>query len=503
MFDKQLKESFVSNLNGTSILEVTVGLCLPNLLMLLRGLVFVLHYQKYGLQFYSWKAHLFLDVIILILPLIACFTVLSDFLYLATIVTTATCGLLLCLIYSGRTTYMKLPFKRIYKNFLVEQVVNDTVPAVTALRALLNVFTAVCILAVDFPIFPRRYAKAETYGTGLMDIGVGSFVFANALVSPEAKGRGGKLHSKLSVVVKQLFSVWPIFLLGLVRLVSVKSVDYHEHVSEYGVHWNFFFTLAVVRVLSSLLLTILPTHKAWIVATVFVSGYQVLLETTPLKSFILYGSDGTGTRLGFLNANREGIVSLIAYTGIYMAGVQAGLYVLKKRMFIKDWISDTWKLMSVGFLLFLIFLFVGIFLEPVSRRLANLTFCLWIISLGIIFLSFILLINLVLVSAKYLVPGSKVLCTWDICKSPGSCMKQDISQKGGKKEVLFCLIEAINRNQLFFFLLSNVMTGLVNMLIDTIHSSTILSLCVLILYMYINCLIIYILHISDISVKWW
>ena len=47
--------------------------------------------------------------------------------------------------------------------------------------------TAVCILGVDFPVFPRRFAKTETFGFGLMDIGVGSFIFASGLVSQEAR----------------------------------------------------------------------------------------------------------------------------------------------------------------------------------------------------------------------------------------------------------------------------------------------------------------------------
>jgi hypothetical protein len=47
--------------------------------------------------------------------------------------------------------------------------------------------TSICILAVDFPVFPRRFAKTEDFGFGLMDIGVGAFVFVSGLVSQEAR----------------------------------------------------------------------------------------------------------------------------------------------------------------------------------------------------------------------------------------------------------------------------------------------------------------------------
>ena len=39
---------------------------------------------------------------------------------------------------------------------------------------------------------------------------------------------------------------------GLARLVCVKSAQYQEHASEYGTHWNFFLTLAVVRGIAAL-----------------------------------------------------------------------------------------------------------------------------------------------------------------------------------------------------------------------------------------------------------
>lgn len=64
-----------------------------------------------------------------------------------------------------------------------------TLPFVTALRTFANIFTAIAILAVDFPVFPRRFAKTETFGTGLMDIGVGVFMLAHGVTSPEARGK--------------------------------------------------------------------------------------------------------------------------------------------------------------------------------------------------------------------------------------------------------------------------------------------------------------------------
>lgn len=56
------------------------------------------------------------------------------------------------------------------------------------------------------------------------------------------------LYQKSHLVLQSVISTLPLWLLGFARLLVTKSVDYHEHVSEYGVHWNFFFTLAIVKV---------------------------------------------------------------------------------------------------------------------------------------------------------------------------------------------------------------------------------------------------------------
>lgn len=41
-------------------------------------------------------------------------------------------------------------------------------PAVSTWRAHMMLMTVLCILAVDFPVFPRALAKCETYGVSLV-----------------------------------------------------------------------------------------------------------------------------------------------------------------------------------------------------------------------------------------------------------------------------------------------------------------------------------------------
>lgn len=56
------------------------------------------------------------------------------------------------------------------------------------------------------------------------------------------------IRQYLSSVLQTVQSVIPLIVLGCARLVATWGVEYQEHVSEYGVHWNFFFTLAIVKV---------------------------------------------------------------------------------------------------------------------------------------------------------------------------------------------------------------------------------------------------------------
>ncbi|XP_048223048.1 phosphatidylinositol-glycan biosynthesis class W protein [Perognathus longimembris pacificus] len=502
MSQKQMKEAFVSNFNGTSVQEFIFGLSFPAFCILCRGLLIIFLHHLCSFS-HTWRARFFIDLVVLIFPMMFTVTILATFLsfnYLIAII----CGAgLLYQIYQRRTCYARVPFQKILEKFLKISLESDCNPAISCYRVVNSVFTAVTILAVDFPIFPRRFAKAELYGTGAMDFGVGGFVFGSALICPEVR-RKYVGRSRLYYLRKSLCSVWPLVFLGIGRLVIIKSIGYQEHLTEYGVHWNFFFTLIVVKLVTSLLLIIFPLNVSWIVAVSITVLYQVFLEFTPLKRLILYGTDGRGTRVGFFNANREGIMSTLGYVAIHMAGVQTGLYVLKNRTCIKDWIKVACCLLLSGISLFVALYIVQVNVEAVSRRMANLAFCIWILASSLILLSCLLLSDIILSFAKFLIKGALVPCSWKLIQSStNKKQSKSLVSEAEKKEASFCLITAVNRNQLFFFLLSNVTTGFVNLMVDTLHSSTLWALFVLSFYMFINCLVVYVLNLKGKIIKFW
>ncbi|KFO93776.1 Phosphatidylinositol-glycan biosynthesis class W protein [Buceros rhinoceros silvestris] len=506
MSQKHLKEAFISNLNGTSLLEISLGLSLPPLCLLCRGLLLILYYVHCGKPLSSRKCCLLLDFLVLISPPLLSCTVLSPILSLVPVTIAAFCAGMFFKIYNQRKQETRVPFRQIVKDFQKTSLDPEYIPAVTVFRVYVNVLTAIGILAVDFPQYPRRFAKAETYGTGAMDFGVGAFIFGNALVCPEVRQKSYVTKATFSNLARQLFSVWPLIFLGIGRLLSVKSIDYHEHTSEYGVHWNFFFTLAFVRLAASLLLAIVPKNKSWIIAINLAVLYQLILNTTSLKTFILHGSNGRDTRVGFFNANREGLLSLFGYLAIYMASVQVGLCLLKRSSSVRGWIEAV-RLSLLTVLALFAFLHVSqAYADPVSRRMANLSYCIWVVAHCLALFSCFVATDLVLVFTKLLVKGSSVPCSWSVVKPPNTSKKREMEAvpvAGEGKLAHTCLISAINKNQLVFFLLANVMTGTVNILVDTIHSRTAFALCILHLYMVFNCLIMHILHAKNIVLKFW
>ena len=365
-------------------------------------------------------------------------------------------------------------------------------PFLTAYRGGMIVITCLAILAVDFKIFPRRFAKVETWGTSLMDVGVGSFVFSAGLVAarPVLKERLTGKQKRLTVrLYNSLRHSLPLLVLGFIRLYSVKGLDYQEHVTEYGVHWNFFFTLALLPpfvALFEFVFHLIPSFAAMAIAVGIC--YQIALEFTSLKVFIL-----TAPRVEFVSKNREGIFSFFGYLAIFLVGQATGMCAIPRRVDMPGAFKSISRRKMLLIILAgctciwsLLYILVtgykfGLGLV-VSRRLANLPYILWISAF-----------NCGQLTAYYLIESIFF---------PQYSQATDREEE--KRSYHFAtsrVLAAFNRNGLAIFLLANLLTGLVNLTIPTLHVTDLQAMGILLSYGAILTGIAVALNLYDISIK--
>ena len=366
-------------------------------------------------------------------------------------------------------------------------------PFITSWRGAMVVATCAAILAVDFRIFPRRFAKVENWGTSLMDMGVGSFVFTAGVV-----GARGILKRQISPkaqtfalqFVISLRHAIPLWTLGFVRLYSVKKVNYAEHVTEYGVHWNFFFTLAALPPFVAIFQAALSSQISFTISSLLLAlFYEIALDFTDLKKYVL-----TAPRTDLLSQNREGVFSFFGYLSIFLAGQATGIYCLPREDHLSTSKSIIGRLSSSAVFKSLVqwcavwtILFIassnyyGFGLE-VSRRLANLPYVLWVVSFNTLQLLLFCGVELAMF------PG--------IYKSDDRAMEKKKCQEGTSG-----VLKAFNRNGLAIFLLANLLTGVVNLTMQTIHIPHGTAMGILVIYMSILCGVAVVLDHWNISLK--
>jgi phosphatidylinositol glycan class W len=334
------------------------------------------------------------------------------------------------------------------------------------------VITCVAILAVDFRVFPRRFAKVENWGTSLMDMGVGSFVFTAGIVSvrsslKEGTGRRPPLLRRLLTSFRHSI---PLLVLGTVRLISVKGLDYAEHVSEYGIHWNFFFTLGFLPPFVALFQTAFDLVPSYAVLSCTLAAlYEIALDWTSLGSYIL-----VSPRTNLLSKNREGIFSFIGYLAIFLAGQSLGSIALPRQQPLPKnaswsvWVRRTilGQLAIASLIWTALFYFstsyYGLRLS-VSRRIANLPYFLWVSSFN-----------------SYQIT---ICCAIETLLFPQlHKASTNAEEKSKSREATSSVLYAFNRNGLAVFLVANLLTGLVNMTMPTLHMDVLQSMGVLVAY---------------------
>lgn len=409
-------------------------------------------------------------------------------------------------------------------------------PFITTYRGAMMIISCISILAVDFNVFPRRFAKTESFGTSLMDLGVGSFVFAAGIVAArqQLKEDQSEARSFVTRMRTAMRHSAPLLALGLIRLWTVKGLDYAEHVSEYGVHWNFFFTLALLPPATAFLQPLLRWIPSYgIFAFLFAVCYECLLWFTPdLKFYIILSERKEGD---WLSQNREGVFSFIGYLAIFIAGMGVGLCILprdpeeeeawKPGMTRKhkvddndvldedaDWLDSVigsgaenvaeafpeppqlkpefpqttfWLLVKWTGLWFVFCVWMMWRYGPrlfVSRRMANLAYVCWVCCFN---------------TTQLL-----LFCSIEKMMFPNLYNAKDKqTEKRRVQQATSRVMHAFNRNGLALFLLANLLTGLVNLTVPTLHLGDVEAMVILVTYIATICGVALALDHYDVSVK--
>lgn len=417
-------------------------------------------------------------------------------------------------------------------------------PFITTYRGAMMVITCISILAVDFPVFPRRFAKTESFGTSLMDLGVGSFVFAAGTVAArqQLKEKVTGVSSFVARFKTAMRHSLPLIILGVARLYTVKGLDYPEHVSEYGVHWNFFFTLALLPPAIAILLPILRFSPAYgLVALIIGICYETAL-TPDMKSYLILAPRHPDD---WLSQNREGVYSFIGYLAIFIAGMgigtgilprdpEWGLVIPVRRSDKKDkkenddpldedaeWLASVldhsapdaagaastttskpaeeeenpfkfeypqgafFFLLKWSFIWFILTVWLVWTYGPqlfVSRRMANLPYVAWVSAFNTTQLFAFCIIEWLMFP--------------DLYKAPDRQTEARRIQNATSR-----VLHAFNRNGLALFLLANLLTGGINMSVKTLYMDDISAMVVLVGYIGVLCATALMLDHYDISIK--
>ncbi|CAO4366461.1 unnamed protein product [Caenorhabditis nigoni] len=438
---------FVSTLTGCSQRELFLTFLITMLGLFIRNLTlpWIFLGTRYDTGRFSYWLKFVADVIFLCLPSLLAMTILSDhLLFLATILSITSIVLLLFVIYEGVDHHLTSSLKQAWSRIVEEQ--HRPTKFVTYFRSLTMVLVTVAILAVDFPIFPRRFAKTEKFGHSMMDVGVAAFIFQSALGSRMAKspssGRQLSNHSRPWYLTSTSF----LFALGFVRAIVLEVIGYPQHVTEYGVHWNFFFTMAAVRVLYS----ILPRCFPLVLSIIFGICHQTMLKSTGLQAWIL--DENANKRDNLIHANAEGLTSLLGYLTIFYASLAIGGFMARTSIRVKSWIRRCFQLILLSIFLFLAQLATEKWVDPPCRRVVNVTY---------IFSQLTLMTFATAVCLSIQMFNIVVWCASFPQFSKGDDPFSPVSP---------CLSDSINRHSLLFFLVSNVLTGLINLSIPTAHT---------------------------------
>lgn len=273
-----------------------------------------------------------------------------------------------------------------------------------------------------------------------MDFGVGAVAFAVGLVAKNERVQPARL---LFVVA-----------LGVVRLVTVKAMGYPEHETEYGVHWNFFFTIAVLQLFSSVCAA--HDYASLGGALALLVAYQAQLQSPAFVVAMLHGPRDT-----LLMANREGVASLITHSTIMAFAV-----VVRRR-----------ALSAPG-------------AQRVLRTLGALGACVAVLGASLLLQEQSRRLVRAFVRARARTAhararqGNLPYVAWVCVMSTLLLFVLDnIAAERGRRAKASSVLDDVNKYMLATFLVANLLTGLVNVSVDSMRVAPGAARALLVLYL--------------------
>jgi phosphatidylinositol glycan class W len=331
-----------------------------------------------------------------------------------------------------------------------------------------------------------------------MDLGVGIVLQTNGFAAGPRLKTPTTFKARVQNVMKSLSIATPVLLIGLARFISTRAVNYTEHVTEYGVHWNFFMTLGLIPVLTAVMQLVVPFLPFGILAAIISLGYQKILNDG-LADYIINAPRVSGD---FFSLNREGICSFVGYFALFLIGASMGATIYsssdenhsggdgkgslgskaptstsKPKASLHEDLPGFINMAttcSVQWVLYYQSLALGI---PVSRRMAN--------------LSYILLASASVSTSLSTLMATEII--FAVRHGPSKFQNRVYSRP--------YLFDCINQNQLAVFLFANLLTGLVNLSMDTLSVADGPAMGILLVYMIINCALVVVLNRMGWTVK--
>jgi len=227
----------------------------------------------------------------------------------------------------------------------------------------------------------------------------------------------GELLQGARVLASTAVAVSPLLFLGTARLVVHTALNYQLHVTEYGVHWNFPYTSAAVALLAAAMeVTLSFCSTLWVVACgrrppqpgnsvaaaahiaaglAIAVAYQAALEspapawlfswgatvpgfpTPTLQEYVMHATRDSD----FVAQNREGLAGVVGFFALYLCGVGVGRLAMSPTLTS----PRAWTRAFVAAVATTTGVWVAVLVAidvhgPVSRRLINLPYVLWVLA---------------------------------------------------------------------------------------------------------------------------